>query len=99
MFEEKIVIKLAEIKTGYWIRKNVLLTIENGETIRVYKMKRKLQPREKKLLDHDIKIGLRAMRNKLIGGAPLRIADGSIFYDDMLLLKVDGKIIIANVIE
>lgn len=82
---EKILLPFLNLYNGYTIQGKNLIVVKDG-CIHISKIKKELSPKDLKLLNLDLKKGLRKISSKLVTGASITVTSGSVYIDDLLLL-------------
>lgn len=100
--EGKIVIKLAEFKEGFFVRKKVLIVLNKKGDLVVCKIKAPLTEKEVAFLKINLELGLRKIEHKIQKEAPVTIingdAEGTVYYDDLMIMRSENGVITCTLI-
>lgn len=100
--EGKIIIKLVEFKEGFFIRNKVLILLRKNGMLEVCKINKPLTRKEIDLLGLDLESGLRKIQHKIRKGGPITVIngmeEGSVYYDDLMIMKAEDKTITCHII-
>lgn len=100
--EGKVIIKLAEFREGFFIRNKTLILLRKNGILEVCKINKPLTRKEIDLLGKNLEFGLRKIQYKIRKGGPIAVIngmeEGSVYYDDLLIMKAEGKTITCHII-
>lgn len=103
ILQGKIAIKLSEFKEGFFIEKHVLVVLTKERELVVCKIKSQLTVKEKKLLEKDLKSGLRKIDSKIQKKAPITVMQGeakaAVYYDDLMIIRTENGVVTCNIVK
>lgn len=91
----KVIIKLSELKEGFFVQKEVLIVLRKNGMLEVCKIKKPLTRKELLLLNRDIESGLIKIQKKISKSGPVSVSmeNGAIYYHDLMIMKNEGKVV------